>query len=63
MKTNTIQVLATTTAVALVAGISSTKVTGDFLTGIAVTVGYLTVATLVAMAIKDYRGNQRTYTV
>jgi hypothetical protein len=62
MKTNTIKVIATTVAVGLVAGLSSTKVTGDYVTGVAVTVGYLAVAALVALTVADYRRDQRTYT-
>lgn len=61
MKTNTIQVITTTLAVALIAGFGSTKVTGDYVTGVAVAVGYLAVAALVAMAASDYRGSQRDY--
>jgi hypothetical protein len=59
MKTNTIQVITTTLAIALVAGFAGTKVTGDHLTGIAMAVSYLTVAAVVAMAASDYRGSQR----
>lgn len=62
MKTNTIQAIITTVAAGLIAGFGSTKVTGNYLTGIAVTVGYLAVAALVALAVADYRRN-RTYTV
>jgi hypothetical protein len=61
MKTNTIKVIASTVAVGLVAGLSSTKVTGDYLTGVAVAVGYLAVAALVALTVADYRRDQRTY--
>jgi hypothetical protein len=61
MKTNTIQAITTTAAIALIAGFASTKVTGDYLTGVAVAVSYLTVAALVAMAASDYRGSQRDY--
>lgn len=61
MKTNTIQVIATTAAVALIVGFGSTKMTGDYVTGIAVGVSYLAVAALVAMAASDYRGSQRNY--
>lgn len=60
MKTNTIQVITTTVAVALVAGFGSTKLTGDYLTGVTVSVAYLAVAALVAMAAADYR-RQSTY--
>lgn len=63
MKTNTIQVITTTVVAGLVAGFGSTKLTGDYLTGIAVTVGYLAVAALVAVAAVDYRRGQRDYTV
>jgi hypothetical protein len=63
MKTNTIQIIATTVAAGLVAGVGSTKVTGDYVTGVAITVGYFMVAALVALVVVDYRRNQRTYTV
>jgi hypothetical protein len=63
MKTNTIQVITTTVAAGLVAGVGSTKVTGDYVTGVAVTVGYFVVAALVALVVADYRRNQRSYTV
>jgi hypothetical protein len=63
MKTNTLQVLTTTIAVAVIAGLGGTKVTGNYVTGIAVAVSYLAVAALVAMAASDYRGSQRNYTV
>jgi hypothetical protein len=62
MKTNTLQVLTTTIAVAVIAGLGGTKVTGNYVTGIAVAVSYLAVAALVAMAASDYRGSQRSYT-
>ena len=62
MKTNTIQVITAVVATGLVAGLSSTKVTGDYVTGVAVTVGYLVVAAVVALAVADYRRNQLTYT-
>jgi hypothetical protein len=62
MKTNTLQVLTTTVAVAAIAGFGGTKVTGNYMTGIALAVSYLAVAALVAMAASDYRGNQRNYT-
>ncbi len=61
MKTNTIKVIATTLAVGLVAGLGSTKVTGDYVTGVAVTVGYLVVAAVVALTVADYRREQRNY--
>ena len=61
MKTNTIEVITTTLAIALIAGFGGTKVTGDYLTGVAVAVSYVAVAALVAMAASDYR-NRRDYT-
>lgn len=61
MKTNTIQAIITAVTVGFFAGFASTKITGDYLTGIAVTVGYLAVAALVALAAADYR-RQRSYT-
>ncbi|HEY8993620.1 MAG TPA: hypothetical protein VIM71_02960 [Lacunisphaera sp.] len=61
MKTNIIPVITTTLTVALVAGFGATKVTGDYVTGLAVAVGYLAVAAVVAMAASDYRGSQRDY--
>ena len=62
MKTNTIQAITITLALATIAGLSGTKVTGNYLTGVAVAVSYLAVATVVAMAASDYRGSQRSYT-
>jgi len=61
MKTNTIQVITTTVLAGIIAGFGSTKITGDYLTGIAVTVGYLAVAALVIMAVADYRRVERRY--
>lgn len=62
MKTNTIKVITTTFAVAIIAGLGSTEVTGNYLAGVAVGIAYLAVAALVAMAASDYRGSQRSYT-
>ncbi len=62
MKTNTIQVIATTAALALAAGFVAREVTGNYLTATAVAVAYLAVAALVGMAAADYRGSQRAYT-
>ncbi|MFZ5497381.1 MAG: hypothetical protein ACOZE5_18850 [Verrucomicrobiota bacterium] len=61
MKTNTIQIILSALTVGLFAGFASTRITGDFLTGAAVAVGYIAVAALVALAAADYR-RQRTYT-
>jgi hypothetical protein len=61
MKTNTIQVITTTVAIAFAAGFAGTKVTGNYLTGVGVAVAYLAVAALVAIAASDYRGSQRAF--
>ncbi|AOS45040.1 hypothetical protein Verru16b_02109 [Lacunisphaera limnophila] len=61
MKNNTIQVITSTIAIAIVAGLGSTKVTGNYMAGVAVGVAYLAVAALLAMAASDYRGSQRGY--
>lgn len=61
MKTNTIQIISTAAATGFIAGVASTQITGDFMTGIAVTVGYLAVAALVILTAADYR-RQVTYT-
>ncbi len=60
MKTNTTQVITTAAATGFIAGVGSTQITGDFMTGIAVTVGYLAVAALVFLIAADYR-RQVTY--
>lgn len=62
MKTNTIQTIISGVVAGIVAGIGSTKLTGNFAAGLAITVGYLVVAALVAFAVADYR-RQRSYTV
>lgn len=62
MKTNTIQAIIATVAVGILLGIGSTKVTGDYLAGLTASLGYMTVAALVAMANIDYRRSQRDYT-
>lgn len=62
MKNNTIQAIIATIALGAIVGFSGTKITGDYLTGVAVTVAYLAVAAVVAMAASDYRGSQRSYT-
>ena len=61
MNTNTIQVIATTVAVGLIAGFAGTEVTGNLLTGVAIGVSYLTVAALIAMAASDYRSGPKAY--
>ncbi len=62
MKTNTIQVIIATVAAGIFIGLGSTKVTGDYVAGLTASIGYLTVAALVALANIDYRRSQRDYT-
>lgn len=61
MKTNTIKVITTTFAIAVLAGLGSTRATGNFAAGIAVGVAYLAAAALVGMVASSYRGRQRNY--
>jgi hypothetical protein len=61
MKTNTIQVITLAAIAGLIVGFASTKVTGDAVTGFAITLGYLTVAALTAIAARDYRSNVKAY--
>ncbi len=61
MNTNTIQVITTTVAIALIAGLGGLEVTGNMLTGAAVGLSYLVVAALVAIAAADYRSGPKAY--
>lgn len=61
MKTKMIQIISAAAATGLFVGVASTQITGDYMTGIAVTVGYLAVAALVILTVADYR-RQVTYT-
>jgi len=61
MKTNTIPVIITAVIAGLVVGFASTKVTGDAVTGFTITLGYLTVAAVMAIAARDYRSNLKAY--
>ena len=63
MKTNKVQVITALLAVAAVAGLAGTKATGDYITGFAVTVAYIAVAAVLAMAAADYRSSSRVYSV
>ncbi len=63
MKANMIQALAATVFTGILAGVISSQLTSDYLTAIAVTVGYLAVGALVALIAADYRRNQRGYTL
>lgn len=61
MKTNTIKAISITLVTALFAGIGSMEVSDSMITGAAVTISYLAVAALVAMASADYRTSSRAY--
>lgn len=61
MKTNKVQVITAILAVAAIAGFAGTKVTGNYLTGFAVTVAYLAVVAVLGMAASDYRNVSRGY--
>ena len=61
MKTNTIQAITTSVAIGLIAGFGATQVTGDSITGIAVALGYLAVAAVIAIAFSDYRSAPKSY--
>ena len=52
----------TALTVSLFTGLASTRITGDYVTGVAAGVGYFAVAALVALAAADYRRSQRNYT-
>ncbi len=62
MNNKIIQVITTTVASALIAGLGGMEVTGNILTGATIGLSYLAVAVLVAIAASDYRGSQRDYT-
>jgi len=62
MNTNITKAITTAVAAGVLVGFGATKVTGNALTGIAVTVGYLTVGALVAIIATDYRPGNRGYT-
>jgi len=55
MNTNTTHVIASTVSAGLFAGVIGAAVTGSTVAGAAIGVSYLTVATLIAMALADYR--------
>jgi hypothetical protein len=61
MNTNTIRVLITTVATALIAGLGGLEVTGNMLTGAAVGLSYLVVVALIAIAASDYRSGPKAY--
>lgn len=61
MKTNTIQIIATAVVTGLIAGIGSTSVTGNFLTGLAVAVSSWAVVALLVIATSDYRSGSKAY--
>lgn len=60
MKTNTIKAIIATLVLGLAAGFASTKVTGgDLITALTITLGYLTVAGVVAIAAADYKSSAK----
>ncbi len=61
MNTNTIRVLITTVATALIVGLGGLEVTDNMLTGAAVALSYLVVAGLVAMTVASYRSGPKAY--
>ena len=61
MKTNTIQAITTSIAIGLVAGFGATQVSGDAIIGLAVTVSYLAVVAVIAIAASDYRSASKAY--
>lgn len=61
MKTNTIQVIVIAALAGLLVGFASTKVTGNAVAGFAITLGYLTVGAVAAIAARDYRSNLKAY--
>jgi hypothetical protein len=61
MKNNMIQTVTAIAFTSLLVGVISSQLTSDYLTSIAVTVGYLAVGALVALISADYRRNQRGY--
>lgn len=61
MKNNMIQTATATAFTGILVGVISSQLTSDYLTSIAVTVGYLAVGALVALISADYRRNQRGY--
>jgi len=61
MKTNTIQAIITSVAIGVVAGFGATRVSGDSVVGIAVTISFLAVAALFVIAAADYRSGAKPY--
>jgi len=61
MKTNTIKVITASVAAGILAGFGATKVSGDSIIGIAVTVSYLAVVAVIAIAASDYRSSAKPY--
>jgi len=61
MKTNTIQVITASVAAGILAGFGATKVSGDSAIGIAVTLSYLAVVGVIAIAASDYRSGRKPY--
>ena len=61
MKTNTIPAIITSVAIGLIAGFGATRVTGDAVVGIAMTLSFVAVAALFVIAAADYRSGTKPY--
>ena len=61
MKINKLNVIITTVAISAITIIATTKVTASYLATMAMTVSYLAVAILFALAALDYRVGPKNY--
>src|SRR4051812_34662794 len=61
MKTNTIQAIVSSVALGLIAGFGATRVSGESVIGVAVTLSCLAVAALFVIAASDYRSGPKAY--
>jgi len=61
MKTNTIQAITSSVVLGVIAGFGATKVSGESVIGIAVTLSGLAVAALFVIAASDYRSGPKAY--
>jgi len=59
MKTNTLQIILSAIASSAVTALAMTSEAANYFDLMAMGVGYLAVAVLVALAVVDYRGNVR----
>jgi hypothetical protein len=61
MKTNKLNVILTTVAISGIVLLATTKGTASFLSAMAMTVSYIAIAILVALAVLDYRVGSKNY--